>query len=87
VLDLVDLISGYVGGFEMLANRLKVDAVLGEQGLILPEAVDEFPLLWLLLTPSRGLRRNDLAVDTSLDTVGTRLILIAAYFTLLTENA
>lgn len=71
----------------MLANRLKVDAVLREQCLILLEAVDELSLLWLFLAPTRGLRRNNLAIDTGLDTIGTRLVLVTAYLTLLTEDA
>lgn len=86
LLYLVDVVGGWVGGLEILTNRLEVDSMLREQGLILPEAVDELPLLGLLLPAAGRLGSDDLASDASLDTVGTRLLFVTANLALLTEN-
>lgn len=86
VLYLVYIIGSRVRGVAALVNRLEVDAVLREQGLISPEAVDELPLLRLLLPPAWGVGGDHLAVDAGLDAVGTRLLLVTADLALLAED-
>lgn len=86
VLYLVDIVGGWVRGLEVLTNRFEVDAMLREQGLVFPEAIDELPLLGLLLSPAGRLRSHHLASDASLDAVGTRLLLVTTNLALLTED-
>lgn len=86
MLYLVDVVHGWIRGLEILTNRLEVDAMVREQGLVLPEAIDELPLLGLLLPAAGRLRGDHLASDASLDAVGTRLLLVATNLALLTEN-
>lgn len=72
---------------QIVGDGLKVDAGLGEQRLIFAQAVDEVPLVRLLLPTPGRLRRHDAAFDLGLDAIGTWLLLIAAHFSLLAENA
>lgn len=70
-----------------MADGLKLHTMLAQQRLILLEPVDEVSLLRFLLPPTGRLWRNDLAVYASLDTVGTRLVLITSDLPLLTKDA
>lgn len=82
---LVDFVEGLVRCFEDLTDGLEVDAVLVEQRLVLLEAVNELPLVWLLLTSAWWLRRHHFALDASLDAIRTGFIFITADLALLTE--
>ena len=68
-----------------MGNRVKGDAMLGKKRLVLLQAVDEVSLLRLFLSPPRRLGWDNLAFDLGLDTVGTRLLLVASYLSLLAE--
>lgn len=86
MLYLIDLIKDWVRGLEDLTDRLEVDAMLAQQRLVFFKAVNEFPLVRLLFTSARWLRRHNFALNPSLDAVRTRLILIAPNLALLTKN-
>lgn len=73
--------------FEVVGNRLKVDAMLRKEGFIFLEAVDEVPLMRLLLAAPRRLGRDNAALDAGLDAVGTRFLLVATDLALLTKDA
>ncbi|KAG7131264.1 hypothetical protein HYQ46_009721 [Verticillium longisporum] len=74
------------GDSEVTSDRVDADTVLGEQRLVLLEAVNEVLLLESLLPPARGVRRHDAALDAGLDTVGAWFPLVAADFPLLTQD-
>jgi hypothetical protein len=82
VLQAVDIVS-VVGRLEVVGDGFKVDAVLRQQGLVLAQAVDEVPLMRLLLPAPGRLWGDNAAVDLGLDAVGTRLLLVAADLSLL----
>lgn len=86
MLDLINFIH-CARGLERLPNRLKVDTMLAQQGLVLAEALNEIPFVWFLFSPAGWLRRHDFAVNPCLDAVRTWLVLVAADFALLTEDA
>lgn len=67
---------------ELMGDGVEAHAMLGQQRLVLLEAIYKVPLLWFLLPPPGRLRRDDSTLDLGLDTVGAGLLLIAAYFSL-----
>ena len=67
---------------ELMGDGIEGDAMLGQQRLVLLEAIYEVSLLWFLLPPPGRLRWDDSTLDLGLDTVGAGLLLIAAYFSL-----
>lgn len=72
---------------DAVPNGIKLDAMLCQQSLVLLQSVHQILLVQPLLPAPGRLRRNHPALHTGLDTVGTRLALVAAYFALLTEHA
>lgn len=86
LLQVGNIVDG-IRGFEVVGNGLKVDAVLREEGFIFLEAVDEVPLMRLLLAAPRRLGRDDATLDTGLDAVGTGFLLVATDLALLTKDA
>jgi hypothetical protein len=85
MLQVGDIIA-MIRGLQIVGDRLKVDAVLRQQILILPEAVDEIPLMRLLLPAPGWLWRDHAALDLGLDAVGTWLLLVATDFSLLAQD-
>lgn len=69
-----------------MGDGVEGDAMLREQGLIFPEAVDEIALMRLLLPAAGRLRRDDATLYSGLDAVGTRLLLVATDLSLLTQD-
>ena len=85
MLQVGDIIA-VIRGLQIVGDRLKVDAVLRQQILILPEAVDEIPLMRLLLPTPGWLWRDHAALDLGLDAVGAWLLLVATDFSLLAQD-
>lgn len=73
-------------GTQILANGIELDSVLAEQGFVFLEALYQVLLLQSPFTATRRLGRNNTALDTGLDTIGTWLILVTADFALLTKH-
>lgn len=82
----ISYVVAMVAGLEIVTDGVEVDAGLGEEGLIFLEAVNEVPLMRLLLPSTRWLRGDNPALDVSLDAVGARLLLVAANLPLLTQD-
>lgn len=82
----ISYVVAVVARLEIVADGVKVDAGLGEEGLIFLEAVDEVPLMRLLLPTTWWLRRDNPALNVGLDAVGAWLLLIAANLPLLTQD-
>jgi hypothetical protein len=86
--ELVAVLDGAgVGDLEIGAEAVKLDAVLGQERLVLAEALDEIALGHALLAATGRLGRHDAALDTGLDAVGAWLALVAADLALLAQDA
>lgn len=86
VLLKVGHIVGILGWLEILCYGVEVDAVLGQEVLILAEAVYQVPLMGLLLPAAGRLRRDDTTLDVGLDAVRAGLLFVAPNLTLLTQD-
>jgi len=87
-IELVAVLDGAgVGDLNIGAEAVKLDAVLGQEGLVLAEALDEVALGHALLAAAGRLGRDDAALDAGLDAVRAWLALIAADLALLAQDA
>ncbi len=75
-----------VGDLYVWAEGLELNAVLRQQGFVLPEAVDKVALRNALFPSSRRLGWHNTAVDAGLDTIGTWLLLVTSHLALLAQD-
>lgn len=76
-----------VGDLDVRAEGLELDAVLRQQDLVAPQAVNKVTLRNALLPSPRRLGWHDAAVDAGPDAVGAWLLLVTAHLALLAEDA
>lgn len=76
-----------VSDLDVRAKRLKRDVVLRQQGLVLPETVDQVTLGNALLPSTRGLGGYNTALGADLDAIGTRLLDVTSNLALLAKHA
>jgi hypothetical protein len=76
-----------VGRLELVGDRLETDAGLRHHRLIFAQTLEQVTLMRLLLPAPGRLWGHDAALDLGLDAVGTGLLFIAAYLSLLTQDA